>query len=66
MCMHHRRIGDNYGETCLDCGAKLAGYGNFGEAGGPCEHRWWFDPDRKVWICQFCERETAVDPTRDN
>ena len=27
MCQHRRKIGDNYGETCLDCGKQLSGFG---------------------------------------
>ena len=26
-CQHLNRIGDNYGESCSDCGKQLSGYG---------------------------------------
>lgn len=26
-CKHLHRVGDNYGESCADCGEQLSGYG---------------------------------------
>jgi hypothetical protein len=26
-CKHLHRVGDNYGESCADCGKQLSGYG---------------------------------------
>jgi hypothetical protein len=39
MCPHDRKIGDNYGLSCADCGAQLEGYGCWGEGDGTCHHR---------------------------
>ena len=45
-CQHRKRIGDNYGVTCQDCGAVLEGYGYGGFFGNnlrgneQCIHVW--------------------------
>ncbi len=38
-CPHRRRIGDNYGMTCEDCGQVLEGYGYWGQS-HTCLHVW--------------------------
>ena len=61
MCEHRRTQGDNYGETYMDCGAVLAGYGYGGWFGSnlkgneQCKHRW-LPYDEKSDICSYCER----------
>jgi hypothetical protein len=62
MCRHARKIGDNYGLTCQDCGEVVEGYGYGG----------WFGSNLKgnercmhVWVnisdiaeqCMYCFRE---------
>lgn len=55
MCEHRRTQGDNYGETCMDCGEVLAGYGYWAEGSKTCIHK--FLPyDEKYDICSYCER----------
>jgi hypothetical protein len=45
-CQHLRRVGDNYGESCADCGKQLRGYGYGGWFGvnltgtEKCIHLW--------------------------
>jgi hypothetical protein len=43
MCPHDRKIGDNYGLSCADCGAQLEGLGFRGEGDGTCHHRFLSD-----------------------
>ena len=46
MCRHARKIGDNYGLTCQDCGERIEGYGYGGWFGSnlkgneQCMHVW--------------------------
>ncbi len=64
--MHPSKIGDNYGLTCTVCGEVLSGYGYWAEGGNKdCVHVF-LPSGHGTWICTFCERETSVDPTRDN
>ena len=54
-CPHLRIQGDNYGETCLDCGAVIAGFGFYAEGHVPkCRHRYLPDGSGK-YICPYCE-----------
>jgi hypothetical protein len=58
-CDHNKRIGDNYGVTCQDCGEILEGYG-YGDwlgskvYGKKCIHVW-----RKISAseeeCNYCQ-----------
>ena len=59
-CPHNRKIGDNYGMSCQDCGAQLSGYGypKFWPNGRPpriCIHEWWDEPHMKYKLCTYCE-----------
>lgn len=60
MCNHNRIIGDNYGETCQDCGQILSGYGYGGWFGKnlidvkECKHK--FLPYDNQEICIYCQR----------
>jgi hypothetical protein len=63
-CEHNKRIGDNYGVTCQDCGEILEGYGNGGWFGSnlkgneQCKHVWLNMPDRMDYEqCMYCFRE---------
>lgn len=58
-CQHNRRIGDNYGISCMDCGAQLAGYGNNGEFAS-CLHEWYYHGD--IHHCMYCQREIDCCP----
>lgn len=59
MCNHNNIVGDNYGQTCADCGQVLAGYGYWGSA-GTCQHQWVRDEDGKGQTCLYCERWEPV------
>jgi len=65
MCLHRSKIGDNYGETCTECGETISGYGNFAEGSRHCQHGGWFKVEGG-WQCMYCERFTKVDPEMDN
>ena len=66
-CKHLNRIGDNYGESCRDCGAQLSGYGWGGFFGSrltdkeTCIHLYapMGEPGSQV-ICVYCERLKPV------
>ena len=54
-CGHRNIIGDNYGETCQDCGEVLSGYGYWAEGSWECKHR--FLPvgdDNNITTCVYC------------
>lgn len=58
-CQHLRRIGDNYGVSCGDCGAQLCGMGFWGEGklykeARVCIHDWveWNETEE---VCTFCQ-----------
>ena len=53
VCTHPRIQGDNYGQTCMDCGKQIAGMGFFGEF-PTCLHEW-FDDDRDYQECYYCQ-----------
>ena len=53
-CPHNHVIGDNYGETCQDCGEVLAGYGYWAEGSEVCHHD--YQPIDDKWEqCIYCE-----------
>ena len=60
-CQHRHVNGDNYGESCADCGKQLAGYGFGGWFGKNltgaeiCIHRF-FDAENGDRQCMFCEK----------
>lgn len=63
-CNHKNKIGDNYGESCYDCGKQLSGYGYGGWFGRnitkqTCIHLWTplGDNGAKFEICMYCEME---------
>jgi hypothetical protein len=47
LCEHTKRVGDNYGVSCQDCGIVLEGFGYGGWLGSnptgreQCFHVWW-------------------------
>lgn len=63
MCKHLVIIGDNYGDSCADCGEQLSGYGYGGFFGinltgqETCFHTW--SPiggeEDSAKICIYCE-----------
>lgn len=58
LCNHRNRIGDNYGESCYDCGKQLSGYGYGGWFGRnltkqTCIHLW--SPCGNMEVCIYCE-----------
>lgn len=64
MCSHARKIGDNYGLTCQDCGEVLEGYGHGGwfennfKENERCMHVWVNMSDRTDYEqCIYCFRE---------
>lgn len=60
-CNHLNVQGDNYGSTCIDCGAVLSGYGFWGEGSKSCVKHSWVklndDPNDNTYTCIFCESE---------
>lgn len=65
-CPHNRIIGDDSGETCMDCGAQIAGYGYWGRGDGKCRHHFMpvgdfppEDPPKKdlLYVCIYCEEQ---------
>lgn len=62
-CKHPRIAGDNYGETCLECGEKISGYGYGGWFGVnfdnrlQCIHRFVAagDGEDAGKICIYCQ-----------
>ena len=60
-CKHSRKVGDNYGLTCQDCGKQLEGYGCGGWFGNNlkgdevCIHRWVNNSDLEE-ECMYCQR----------
>jgi hypothetical protein len=59
-CEHRRTQGDNYGVTCLDCGATLEGCGYWAEGSKTCIHKYVPSGDNEE-ICAYCE---AVRPKK--
>lgn len=53
-CDHSRKIGDNYGMTCADCGEVLEGYGFFGDGATTCTKHLFLE-DGKGFICLYCQ-----------
>lgn len=58
MCPHNSQVGDNYGLTCMDCGATLAGYGYWGEGLRECQHHF-VNNGEGIQVCLYCEREES-------
>jgi len=60
-CEHTRKIGDNYGISCQDCGEVLEGYGCGGWFGSNlsgrerCLHIWW-KISASEEECQYCHK----------
>jgi hypothetical protein len=62
-CQHLKRIGDNYGESCQDCGKQLSGYGWGGWFGSrltgreTCIHLYApMGEEGSPRVCIYCER----------
>lgn len=55
-CQHNHTVGDNYGITCADCGAILAGYGYWGEGSRTCNHLYVSNGEGRQ-VCLYCEDE---------
>lgn len=75
-CKHLHIIGDNYGESCRDCGKQLSGYGWGGFFGRnltgkeTCIHLWSLVGDAsenpvgdRLEVCIYCQRERTLKPT---
>lgn len=60
-CEHLKRVGDNYGVSCEDCGAALEGYGYGGFFGSnltgheQCLHVW-VKAAAEQEDCAYCHR----------
>lgn len=60
-CKHLSRVGDNYGESCADCGKQLSGYGYGGWFGRElrenvsCIHVFSLMGESGAEICIYCE-----------
>lgn len=60
-CKHTKRVGDNYGESCADCGKQLSGYGYGGWFGRfiagneKCIHLFAPMYDGGPKVCIYCE-----------
>ena len=67
-CKHSRKVGDNYGQTCQDCGEQLEGYGYGGWFGSnlkgdeACIHRWDNSSDFAE-ECMYCHRTREQENT---
>jgi hypothetical protein len=73
-CKHLSRIGDNYGESCIDCGKQLSGLGYGGWFGMNltgeiiCVHLWSHVGEDHVEgvnrirheVCVYCEEWREV------
>jgi hypothetical protein len=56
MCQHRIIQGDNYGETCMECGEVLDGYGYWAEGSCECHHKWIPEyPESEYEVCMYCE-----------
>lgn len=61
-CQHLSRIGDNYGESCSDCGKKLSGFGYGGWFGTKltgnekCIHLFPSMGEGGDKVCIYCEQ----------
>lgn len=61
-CQHHNRVGDNYGESCMDCEEILSGFGYggwFGHRLHPnmeCKHLYSPIGEGGAMICIYCEK----------
>ncbi|GHB87281.1 hypothetical protein GCM10007390_48850 [Persicitalea jodogahamensis] len=60
-CPHDRTQGDNYGQTCVDCGQVLGGYGFWGEGRKTCLHRFVSSHDPKYVECLYCQKTIDAD-----
>lgn len=66
QCPHNATLGDNYGTTCADCGARLSGFGYWGDS-NTCLHEWSIDPVDRSRTCVYCEYwEPGNAPTNES
>ena len=67
-CEHNNRIGDNYGESCRNCGKQLNGYGYGGWFGANltgqerCIHLWSPIGEGGAMVCVYCEAWKDAQP----
>lgn len=65
-CKHKSIIGDNYGDSCGDCGKQLTGYGYGGWFGSllttnECIHVWSPMGESGIEACLYCETLKPVE-----
>jgi len=64
MCSHARKIGDNYGLTCQDCGETIEGYGGwFGSnlnGNETCSHGSRYKSNDLEEECVYCQSIRAT------
>lgn len=60
-CLHDRKVGDNYGISCQDCGAQLEGYGYWGRH-KKCIHRFANIYGNEQRACMYCEMPENLIP----
>jgi hypothetical protein len=61
MCEHRMIQGDNYGETCMECGEVLSGYGFWAEGSRDCHHKFVPSGEDGYEVCPYCETEALPD-----
>lgn len=60
ICEHNKRMGDNYGISCQNCGQALEGYGHGGWFGSNlkgdegCVHGAWYPVNADEEECLYC------------
>jgi len=61
-CEHNRIQGDNYGDTCMDCGEVLSGYGFWAEGSRTCHHKFMkgYAGDDTEEVCMYCEEVRPI------
>jgi hypothetical protein len=71
-CEHSKRIGDNYGITCQNCGQQLEGYGYGGFFGSNlkgnerCVHVWYkiSDVEEECMYCHSSNSRRSLKPSK--
>lgn len=70
-CDHRKRIGDNYGVSCSNCGQILEGFGYGGFIGGnltgveKCIHQAWFTVNEREEECIYCHEQRHRSENQD-
>lgn len=52
-CRHKHIMADDHGETCMECGKVLYGYG-YDRTDDNCIHKWFPDPDADDFTAEAC------------